>query len=149
MNSDHASTLPPAAEQHGPNPGTCTHMPGLMSWLDAGSQASPLCELVHQDIWAVFQIKGPCQVVDCLGCLVSVAGALGGSVDCGQRLAGVPSEERVAVIRLHMAVETVGRAASKPVAISHEAKLLLCTRTLESTGSRAAKGECEQAAYEE
>ena len=73
----------------------------------------------------MLQIKGPGQVMHCLGCLVSMAGALGGAVPCGQRLAGVPGEERVPVLRLRGAVKTVGGAAAEPAVILHKAGLLL------------------------
>ena len=95
------------------------------------------------------QVEGPCQVVDCFGPFVSVAGALGGSVACGQRLAGMPGEERMPVLRLHTAGETVGRAAAEPALILHKAGLFCCMRTREGTGSRAAKGKRLQAAHEE
>ena len=83
----------------------------------AESQNSPLRELVHQDVGAVLQVKGPGQVVDCLGCLVSMAGALGGAVACGQRLAGVPGEERVPVLRLRGGRQDSWRGCSRACGI--------------------------------
>ena len=96
----------------------------------------------------MLQIKGPRQVMDCLGCLVSVAGALGGAIACGQRLAGVPGEERVPVLRLRGAVKTFGRAVTKPAVMVHEARLSFCMHMQESTGSKAAEGKCKQTAHE-
>lgn len=111
-------------------------------------RVSPLCELIHQDVWAVLKVEGPCQVVDRLGSSVSVAGALGGAIPCGQRLAGMPGEERMPVLRLRTAGEAVGRGAAKPAGTSHEAGLFFCMRAPKSTGCRVAKGDGGQTAHE-